>query len=382
MLKNKLILLFLLLALFLCSGCWDHHELDEITLISGAAFDLAKSKDNISLTAQIIDVGAIATGGKAGEGDSFWNISSEGKTVFDAVRNCTHQSPRKLFWGHSQVIIFSQELSQKGIKEYIDFFLRDPESRNTAWIIVSEEKADEILNVKTRLENIPAMNLAQLVQGRSATSFSVGVDLQEFATRILSKTTAPVASFIKIINDGKEKKLFLTGTAVFNNDLEMVGKLNEQETRGLLWVLGEVKSGIIVIESPDCTGKTSLEIIKASSKIQAEIKGENLKIIIKVKETGNLGEDNCSKDILDPKVWKNLEKNKAAVIHKEIMLALNKARELNTDIFGFGDTISKKYPRQWKELEPRWEEIFPSLEVEVSVESKLNLSGMTLQAIK
>ena len=34
----------------------------------------------------------------------------------------------------------------------------------------------------------------------------------------------------------------------------MVGKLNDDEVRGLLWVLGEVKSGVILVSSPDGQG--------------------------------------------------------------------------------------------------------------------------------
>lgn len=377
-----LILIFIIFPLLSCSGCWDRHELESMALVTGVAFDAPDSQETVSMTAQVVDPGAIGASSKSGETSPFWNITAGGKTVFDAVRNCTQQSPRKLFWGHNQVIIFDQELATSGIGKYIDFFLRNEEPRDTMWVLVAKDKASDILEAKTRLESIPALNLSQLIKTRSATSFATGVDLHEFSKRLLSKTTAPVASYVKAIGDS-EKSLFLSGTAVFNNDLKMVGILNKWETRGMLWILGDTKSGIIVVKSPHCNvAEVSLEIIESSSEIEPVFIGDTLQIIIKVREQGNLGEFPCHGDVLSPDMWHSLENRQASAIQSEIMMALNKARELNADIFGFGEAVHKKYPEKWKDLEPRWEEIFPALEVQVFVDSKLLQSNFTLQGIR
>jgi spore germination protein KC len=70
-----------------------------------------------------------------------------------------------------------------------------------------------------------------------------------------------------------------------------------------------------------------------------------------------------------------LEKEKAEVIKGEVMAALKKAQELNADVFGFGEAIHQKYPKQWKDLESRWDEVFSDIEVEVVVDTKLDLTG-------
>ena len=49
--------------------------------------------------------------------------------------------------------------------------------------------------------------------------------------------------------------------------------------------------------------------------------------------------------------------------------ALNKAqKELKTDIFGFGETIHRKYPKMWKKMKDNWDDIFPNLPVNITVE--------------
>ncbi len=52
--------------------------------------------------------------------------------------------------------------------------------------------------------------------------------------------------------------------------------------------------------------------------------------------------------------WKLL---KASISGSEIMdTSLNKARDMNTDIYGFGEMVSKKYPSEWEGMKDRWDE--------------------------
>lgn len=142
-----------------------------------------------------------------------------------------------------------------------------------------------------------------------------------------------------------------------------------------MWVLGEVKSGIIDVDCSGGDGKASLEITRAGSKITPEIKGGRIYIKVNIREEGNLGSQSCPENLSNPEAFKLLEKKKKAVIESEIAAALKKAQKLNTDVFGFGDVINRKYPKQWKDLESRWDEFFPHIEVALTVETKLRRTG-------
>jgi spore germination protein KC len=45
--------------------------------------------------------------------------------------------------------------------------------------------------------------------------------------------------------------------------------------------------------------------------------------------------------------------------------AVKKAKELNTDIIGFGDLIHKFHPKVWQEMIKDYDTLFPELDVEV-----------------
>lgn len=367
-------MIYILLVLGL-TGCWNRRELDTLAIVMGTGVDKPKESSGVQLTVQIAKPGEIKTPEKGGGGDkTYWNIKSTGNTVFYAIRGFTHESSRKLFFPHNQVLIFSRSIAEEGVQKYVDFFIRDPESRLGVWVLVSKGTADEVLDVKSELEKIPSNNIANLVEAQAATSEASYVKLKDFYIRLMSKTTAPIAPFIEISGEGEKKTILISGTAVFKRD-KLAGELDKRETRGLLWAIGEVKSGIIVVDCPDGDGKVSLEIIKAEGKITPEITEDRIHIKVDIKEEGNLGDQSCPENLALPPKIELLEKEKAAAIRDEVMAALKKAREFKTDIFGFGDAIHQKYPQQWKNLEDRWDEVFPDIEVEVNVDAKLRLTG-------
>ncbi len=379
-------ILFFPLLVLLCSGCWDRRELDSISFVAGIGCDKGTEDDFVRVTAQIIDVSAVTAPDQGGGamGNPFWNITSESQTVFAATRELSDTCPRRLFYSHNQLLVFSEELAKDGIRDYLDFFIRDVEPRTTEWMVVTPGKASELLSVKTRLQRVTALNLSQLIKDRDATSHTIGINLHQFAERTLSPTTAPIASWVDIVGDADSgKRLMVSGTAVFDKQLKLAGKLEAIETRGMMWILGEVEGGILVVESPGCIDgkKASLEILDASSKIEPRIENGKVKITVKIKESSSLGEDTCVEDPLNPEIWAELQKRNSQAIYAEAMLAVNKARKLNADVFGFGDAVYKKYPDEWKTLESQWKEIFPELEVDVAVESEVIRTGMILKPV-
>lgn len=370
------------LVMFLCStfsltGCWNKREIDEIAIVTGVGIDQAQEPDKVMITAQIIKPADIAPPGSGGGSNEkpYLNITQTGEMCFEIFRRFTQVINRRLYLSHNEVIIFGDELARNGVQGCVDLLFRDAEPRLTAWVLVAKGEAREVFDTVAELEKIPALNISQLIKAQASTSEFMAVNLSLFFQRLMSKTTAPLASLIEVQGEGKEKKARLVGTAVFKHD-QMVGHLTLTESRGLLWVINEIKSGIIVAESPKGKGKVSLEILRAKGKIIPGLKGGKPCFTVEVKEEGNLGEQEGEQFLAIPGAWEALEKKQAEVIRREILAALQKAQSLKVDIFGFGEAFYRKYPDLWKELESDWDEIFPQVEVQIAVEAKLRQSGM------
>lgn len=76
-----------------------------------------------------------------------------------------------------------------------------------------------------------------------------------------------------------------------------------------------------------------------------------------------------------------MEKAEEEKIKKEIESAICKARELDADIFGFGEKISQKDNKKWQAIKGNWEEQFKKLEVKVDVATTIVGSGRIAKTI-
>lgn len=55
---------------------------------------------------------------------------------------------------------------------------------------------------------------------------------------------------------------------------------------------------------------------------------------------------------------------------------MNKAqKDLETDIFGFGEVIHRKYPELWEKIKENWNNEFADLPVNITVKVKTNHLG-------
>lgn len=359
-------------------GCWNSRELDSLAIVMGVGIDRLEGPEPIKITAQVVRAGGISqkgtNGSGGGEAPAYWNVDHTGDTVFGTIRNLSEKSSRRLFFPHEEVLIFGKSAAEEGVRAHLDFFTRDPEPRNNIYILVSEGTAEEILNVPAKLEKIPSVKIADLAVNHYAiTSNTSAVTIHEFTTRLLSSTTAPVAPMIGVCGEGENRTMEITGTAVFKGD-KMVGKLDEIEGRGLLWVLGEVKSGIIEVEDPQGS-QVALEIIRAGGKITPVLKDGKVIMKVEVTEEGNIGEYTGSEDLTDASMVAFLEQKQTDAIRSEILAAFEKARELDADIFGFGDAIYEKNPKDWENMKTDWDEVFQEIELEISIHAKLRLMG-------
>ncbi|NLO82338.1 MAG: Ger(x)C family spore germination protein [Clostridiales bacterium] len=359
-------------VLFVLSGCSGGREINDLEIVIGMGVDKDESTGNVLLTAQIVKEGKVGRSGNDGgeESKAFWNVSSTGRSIFDAVRQITNKTGNRLFVSHNQVVVFGKDIAAEGLQKYIDFFLRAHEMRPAALILVAEDRASDVMDIKPETEKFPAVNIAKLVKNYGFTSHLYKVNMKDFAECLMSATTAPLAPLVSVLRNKEEKDIYVSGMAVFKNG-KMVGKLNRDEVRGLLWVLGKVKSGVILISSPGGQGNAVLEIIKAKSKVTPEIKDGKIVIHVIIKEESSLSEQITTENLATNSAFEKMQKASAEIIRQEIMAAFHKSRELNADIFGFGEMLHKKYSNEWRMLENKWDDIYPNIELRIDVETKI-----------
>lgn len=389
--KTLLGLLLFVLALT-GSGCWNRREVETLAFVLASGVD--KTEDGqVRLTVQLAKPSIIRPreGGGGGE-PAVWVVSTTGKTTFDAVRNFHEVSPRRLIWSHSEVVVIGEEMARKGMAEFFDFYTRDHDLRWESWILVAQGKAEEVLKAGEDLEKIPAKTVTGLIKYKGAHSKAYAGTVKDFVERLVGKGIETVAGRIEVIQtegekggeggDKKKKKMLrLASTAVFKKG-KMVGWLNDVESRGFLWMKGEVPSGIITVKSPkDGKSEVGFEILRTKAKTIVRVKDAKPSVTVKIVMEANLADQMTPDDLTDVKTIKVLEKRLSTAIRDEALAALKKAREYKADIFGFGLALYREDPSTWKLLEKDWEEEFSGLEVDLEVEAYIRRTGVVTKPV-
>jgi spore germination protein KC len=376
-LKALLCMALAIMALWPAAGCQSARDLNELVIVMGIGMDNdEKIPGNIRLTAQVVlpeKISGSQEGGKASSSENaYLNLESSAKNTFEAVREYTHMEAGKLYIAHAQVFVFGREMAERGIAPYMDFFVRARETRPTARIVISETTARDLLDIKPTIAVLPTTNIAKLVETQVSNSQSKDTNLLDYINAMQSSTFSMMMPIIRIKEKEGKKSIFVSGMAVFKQD-RMVGELSEDETRGVLWVLGDVQSTLINVEISG--GIASLEVLSAQCDVSPVVSDGKATMKISVSVTAELAEQTCEENLASQENIKKLQKLAGETICREIGLGYYKAASLDADVFGFGEMIHKHCSKCWGDMEPNWDSLFPELTLEIKADVSIVSAG-------
>ncbi|MDF2545361.1 MAG: hypothetical protein K0R93_259 [Anaerosolibacter sp.] len=363
------------------TGCWSNKNLNSRALVAGVGLD--RSDDGqVELTLQIIRPSAVGNteGGKLND-EPVWIHSSKGTTVFEAVRAQLTTINRKPYYSHVVAIVIGEEMAKSGIEDLLDFFERDAEPRLTSKMLIAKgTTAKKILSVKSKLETIPAQNISQITENRESNPVIQQVTLFDLLQQLSTSGREATIGAVEISDEGKnadESNIRVSGSAVFKRD-RLVGWLDPIETAGVQYILGDVTSGIIVIQNPNDPSKMiSIEEVGAEAETKVVLDEDRLGFRVDIKAKGNVGSQRGHGDITSEAVIRKIEEETAQVIKSQILQAINVSKnKYNSDIFGFGAALHREYPKIWRQVQDDWDRQYQKATVDVTVEFKIKQLGL------
>ncbi|MFJ8090269.1 Ger(x)C family spore germination protein [Lysinibacillus sp. NPDC095746] len=384
--KFKAICLLIIITLLL-GGCWSKRELNEIAIVVGLGID--KLDNEYEITVQVVDPSEISSKQPSTGRSPVITYHSKGATVFEAIRKMTTETARKLYFAHLQVVVLGDQLAKEGMNEPLDLISRDHEFRNDFDVIVAHDAtADEVLNVLTPIEKVPAnkiLNSLKTSEKTWGTTQSIKID--ELINTLNNKETSVVMSTIEIQgekSEGMEQTnvkrskasaiLKYVGLAVFKED-KFIGLLTEEESRSLAFLKDKIESTIEIIACPK-GGTLSTEITHSKTKIKGEFKNGAPKINVSIDVDQNVGEVECNIDLTKEKSIQYVSKKTEELIKKQIEKTIRSVQQnYRVDIFGFGEALHRTNPKEWKKIKKDWLTIFQELPVKVEVHVKTQGTG-------
>ncbi|MCM3173334.1 Ger(x)C family spore germination protein [Paenibacillus sp. MER 99-2] len=378
------IALLLLVVLLLCpllSGCWDRKEVNDLALVTGVAIDQRDDK-TIEVSIQIFIPQDSAQGQSPGEasggtGTTFVQ-SASGVNIADALSQLQMKFSRKIYWGHAEVYIFGADKVEHGIKEDMDFLMRDSEPRERAYVFVSKGKAKKVLEMHSILERNTSEVLREMAVNKTSITSSMA-HLMEMLEEESKTALLPWVELLQAPNQDDPSKGvgYINGTAILH-DGKLIGVSDTRVTRGILWAINEMDNAIITIRPEHSDGTLSVQLLRNRSRIKPVFRNGEWFITIHVncknqliQNTTDINTDQSSKSL--HRIEKQLEEN----IEERIYLAIDEAKnKYKTDIFNFAGAFHRKYPRIWKKHEKDWEAIFPQIKFTVIVKADILRPGM------
>lgn len=391
-------LLILVLALP-CAGCWNRREIQDLAFVTAVGVDKGPEEGTLKLTVHLAKpfaIGSAESGG--GLEKPFLVATSTGETTFEAVRNFIKSSPRRLNWTHNRFFLFGESFAREGIIDPVNWVGRDAETRRRTLIVVAyNSTAEELLQAEFELEPIPASGAEAILNAAQKGLSTVVVStVNDFLINLKSDGIEPIGTRAQVFPlvpgktdwdrtniEGELKRTeislsaMIAGSALFKED-KLVGFMDERETRGYNWIMGQVRSTIVSFNYPHRGNKKmGLEVIRMKSSIIPQIDAEKVQFKVKIDVQANIGETSWPAGLHGgADTIKMVEEKANAVIKGEAENALVKAQELNVDVFGFGREIYRSNPQKWAGIKEQWEHLFPLLNVQIEVNTRIQNTGM------
>lgn len=356
--NKKILLTSLLISIgLLFSGCWDYHELNNYSIISGYAVDLTPDHKYL-ITIELVDVVSVSPDNPP----KGILVSAEGDTFTDAFNNTVKMLGNPMYTSHAQVLIVGEEIAKDSLLPIITFLVGDPQTRmDLELVIAKDETAQKTLAEKTVSNSLSSLEISMIL--KSDKSKVPSVKLYQFANTLEMEGISPIMPIIfvnKMLIDGSKEKDSTTETYGIGYFIKgsLSGTLDNDESQLYMLIKRKINQNILSLKD------FSIRVISSQSKIKVDT--ENAFPVIHIDIMINAEENyNYSKEVKDKvdQLIKRMQNNKS-------------------DIFGFGNMIYRQMPDEWDKLKENWEDNFKKLKISTSVKIERSSNNQIYKPIK
>jgi len=267
----------------------------------------------------------------------------------------------------------------------LNFTVRSAELREDIEVLVSQEStAQEILETGSKTDQIISFELDKVMKNQKTIANAPEKELWNLINDLGGSGISAVLPLVSLKKVNSRTLPSVTGTAVFKKD-KLVGFLNVDDTRDLLFIQNKVDGGSLVQngEGDNAGSKVSLKILDNRTKLKPVEKDGNVEISIEIKTTVAIDEIEGTENYIDEPGRLRLEKSAEESMKKSIENVIQEVQtKYNSDIFGFGAKVKADMPGTWKEIETLWGDKFKDLKVSVHPELTIKNSAAFSQPLR
>lgn len=373
----KGLMLFLIcLVPMAVSGCWGYRDIGDEFVVMGAAINMDPNTNMYAMEIEILQ----PAGGKEGE-MKVQEVTGRGVTVMDAIRDGIVDAGGRLYWGHAEVWVISQEIAEsEGILSVLDMVSRSVEFRSDTAILIMERNSLERLigsNTERTLHDSISQHINQMLTEYQRAGIFTEPHLWQVLSNMEEEEEALTLPLLEVYQkDGKET-MGIRGTAIFRGD-KMVGEITPEQSEYLYMLNGGIEKEYVVCMSETTElPRMTLEVKKAEKNVKITMEGEAPKAAVVYKIEGALHEFESSQNYINPQGIGNIENAFAAYIQDNMYDVVQAAqKKYGSDIFGWGRQVHIQALDYYNKVRGHWNDAFRDMEVQIDVNVNITRTGL------
>ena len=361
----KRFFLFLILLIFLFSGCYHYHELNELAIVSGISVSFVNDKYAVTLE--------VVNSNKEQDDSShpdFVVYQKKGKSLEEALELITQEIPYRLYFAHLNILIVDDVIAKRNLDTVVDFFARDDSIRGNFYVLIGNhsdtnsvfnpfEKGSSLSIVKSLEVNYKELGYTNLIS------------FQDLLRDYLNPYKEMAIPSIHVSAFEKDKYV-ISGMGIFRNH-KLVGFVDDNDSLVYNIIMGNAHKFFVKVEYSN-QSYVVYEVLCNDSSVFVNDDGLHVSISISgkgslVERTKSYHEDSNTVKELQNDLNRRLENMIKDSIHDIVS-------KYHTDIYGFKNNFFLENPDFIKKVNKNWNyEVLNQLNIDVSSQVKIIKTG-------
>ncbi|MDM5248120.1 MULTISPECIES: Ger(x)C family spore germination protein [unclassified Lysinibacillus] len=349
--KKKIVLIVSLTAVLLLSGCWDVTEPQRMYYVDGIGVDFKDGQYEIYM--QIINFANVAKSEAPSPQTAQAEIGfAKGKTMEEAFFKLYRSIDQKIFWGHMNYLIFSEDaLKNENAISTVDSFIRHRETRYQILTYCTQDPIKDILLITPMLnKSITASKLSNPLYTKELETFVEPVDLRNLVLNLNEPSHEVNIPFVTINKNWETankptKATALTGVGLLSKD-GFKGIVKDEAAKGIQWMYHKKTRGDVTFKLENKEKEyLTVDLEKLSTDIKPIVKNNEVTFEADIKFNaiingfkGKVSTDEIKKGIIK-------------AIKKDIKTSYEEGLKLDVDIYRLSEHLYRKNVKAWKKIE-------------------------------
>ncbi len=370
---SSIVVLFF--AVILLSSCEKAGtELSDLMIIQGIGVD--KKDNEYIVTVEILNNEQSGSpNGNSNSEDKTKIYSTSGKTLSNAFRQLTSKSGNLPLFAHNRVIVLGESVLNEDIRNLLDFYIRNYDSRASQIVCVAKENdAEKIIRAKLLRDTVKSEILENLLDESNKESIIPKSRIIDVINAYYSETGGFCIPTVTVNKNGENEDYKLSGCALFNKS-GFLKYINEEESQGLSFLNNTVEKGYLSATLTD-NNKAAFIINRCNTKYKIYIENGELIYELKVNihcdldEISEIGNKN-DKVLLNE--LKNAVGNEIGKMCSKTLSTLQ--TENGTDAIRYGKRLSLYKNKVYENVKNEWDSFFPTVKTRLVTDVTIRRVG-------